>query len=110
MEVIKKGSIESLIIPLKDRLNNVNTLATVTGLVFDTKKKSDNSSCETDKVVVLDPDNPMWAICEIDSTGSNYDPSDPDTGEKGEYKLYIKYDVGSESPIIGPIFFRVEDD
>jgi hypothetical protein len=103
MEVIKKGSIESLIVPLKDRLANVNTLASVTSLVFDTKKKSDAAACETGKTVVLDSDNPMWAICEIDSTLAAYIP-------KQEYGLYIKYTSGSEHPILGPMYFRVEDD
>lgn len=110
MEVLKKGSIESLIVPLRDRLRNVTDLNTVTGLVFDTKKKSDDTDCETDKIIVIDSDNLMWAICEIDTTDASYAPSDPVTGEKGEYKLYVKYTAGSEAPIIGPIFFRVEDD
>lgn len=110
MEVITKGSVEALIIPLRDRLNNVSNLNVVTNLVFDTRKKSDDSACETGKIVVLDSDNPMWAICEIDTTVAAYDPADETTGETGEYKLYVKYDAGTESPILGPIYFRVEDD
>jgi hypothetical protein len=103
MEVLKKGSVESLIVPLRDRLNNVSNLSTVTNLLFDTKKKSDDTACETGQLVVLDADNPMWAICEIDTTLPAYVAAE-------EYKLYVKYTVGSEAPILGPLFFRVEDD
>lgn len=110
MEVIKKGSIESLIVPLKDRLNNVSTLSSVTSLTFDTKRKEDGVACETGKTVVLDVDYPMWAICEIDSTIAAYKAADDTTGDTGEHKLYIKYTIGTEHPILGPIFFRVEDD
>lgn len=110
MEVIKKGSIEPLLVPLKDRLNNITTLTSVTNLKFDTKKKEDNSAAETGKTIAIDTDYPMWAICEIDTSGSLYDAANDTTGETGEYKLYIKYAIGTEAPILGPIFFRVEDD
>jgi hypothetical protein len=106
MEVIKKGSIEPLLVALGDRLNNVLTLSSVTSLVFDTKKKSDNTAIQTDSLAVVDTDYPMTAICQIDSTLAGYDVSVDDA----EFKLYIKYTVGTEAPILGPIFFRVEDD
>ena len=105
MEVIKKGSIESLMVPLRDRLNNVDDLSVdVTNLRFDTKKKSDGGAVENNISCAFDlPDNPMVAICSIDSTLVAYV-----AGE--EYKLYLKYTAGSESPILGPVFFRIEDD
>lgn len=103
MEVLKKSTIESLLVPVRDRLGNVTTLASVSGLLFDTKKKSDNSACESNKTVVLDTDFPMTAICEVNTTLAAYV-----AGE--EYKLYLKYTAGSEAPVLGPIFFRVEDD
>lgn len=103
MEVIKKGSIESLLLPLRDRLSNISNLNTVTSLVFDTKKKSDGSAVETAKAVWIDADFPMTAVCEINGTLSGYVGGE-------EYKLYLKYTAGTESPILGPIFFRVEDD
>jgi hypothetical protein len=103
MEVLKKGSIESLLVPLRDRLGNVTSLASVTNLKFDVKKKLDNSAIETNKNATMDVDVPMSAICEIDTTLSGYAISE-------EYKLYLKYTAGSESPILGPVFFRVEDD
>ena len=103
MEVIKKGSVESLIVALRDRLGNVSDLNDVTSLLFDTKKKENNAACETNKVIVIDPEYPMSAVCSIDTTLVAYEAGK-------EYKLYIKYTAGSEAPVIGPRFFRVEDD
>jgi len=103
MEVLKKGSIESLLVQLGDRLENVVDLSTVTNLKFDTKKRADNSAIQTDVAVVLDVDKPMTAICEIDTTLVGY-------AVGADYKLYIKYSAGSESPILFVSYFRVEDD
>lgn len=103
MEVLTKGSIESLIVALRDRLGNIDDLADVTSLLFDTKRKSNNAPCESNKSVVLDPEYPMSAVCSIDTTLAAYV-----AGE--EYKLYIKYTAGSESPVLGPRFFRIEAD
>jgi len=103
MEVIKKGSVESIMVGLRDRLGNIEDLALVTNLRFDTKKKDDNAAVESDKAIALDPEYPMMAVCSIDSTLAGYAPNE-------EYKLYIKYTAGSEAPVKGPLFFRVEDD
>lgn len=103
MEVIKKGSVESLGVALRDRLGNVLTLASVTSLTFDVRAKSDNSVIQSNVTPLLDADYPMMALCGIDTTLSGYVGGD-------EYKLYLKYTTGSESPILGPRFFRVEDD
>jgi hypothetical protein len=103
VEVLTKGSIESLIVALGDRLGNITDLNAVSDLKFDTKKKLDNTAIETNKTIAVDSDYPMTAICEIDTTLSGYV-----VGE--EIKLYIKYTAGSESPILGPRFFRVEND
>jgi hypothetical protein len=106
MEVIKKGSVESLLVAMGDRLNNITTLSAVTNLLFDTKKKSDGTAVETNRPVVLDVDYPMTAICEINSTLAGYDV----TPDDAEFKLYVKYTAGTEAPILGPLYFRVEDD
>lgn len=103
MEVLKKGSVEALLVPVRDRLNNVSNLNTVSNLQFDTKKKSDNSAVQTGAATTIDSDYPMTAICEIDTTLAGYVGGE-------EYKLYLKYTTGTESPILGPVFFRVEDD
>lgn len=103
MEAIKKGSIESLLVPLRDRLGNVVDLSTVTGLVFDTKRKDDDSAVESNITVQVDVDKPMTAICSISTTLAGYVVDE-------EYKLYLKFTAGSESPVLGPIFFRVISD
>lgn len=108
MEVLKKGTVQSLLVPLRDRLGNVASLADVSNLKFDTRRKVDNSACELNKSVTFDVDEPMTAICEIDTTLVTYVIAADDDHE--DYKLYLKYAVGSESPILGPVFFRVEDD
>lgn len=103
MEVIKKNSVESLLVAVRDRLNNIDDLADVTSLRFDTKAKVDNTACETNKPAELDPEYPMTAICSVDTSLVVY--------EAGyEYKLYLKYTAGTEAPVLGPLFFRVEDD
>ncbi len=103
MEVIKKQSIESIIVPVRDRLQNLESLAEVSNLRFYVRKKSDDSAVQSDTVPALDDDEPFWCICPIDTTLEAFVPDE-------EYKLYIKYGIGAESPILGPIFFRVVSD
>ena len=108
MEVLKKGTIESLLVHLRDRMRNIDSLGDVTNLRFDTKKKDDSSACETNKTATFDIDDPMVAICEIDTSLAAYVIESDDDHE--EFKLYLKYTAGTENPILGPVFFRVEDD
>ncbi len=103
MEVLKKGTIEPLLVALRDRLANVDNLGLVSNLQFYVHAKSDDSSVQPDTAVQLDGDFLMTAICLIDTSLVAY------VGE-AEYKLYLKYDYGVEHPVLGPIFFRVEDD
>ena len=103
MEVLKKGTTEALLIYMRDRLGNLTDLNTVTGNTFEVRKKIDNSLIQPATAWTVDPDWPMTAICVIDTNISGYVAGD-------EYKLYIRYTAGSESPLRGPIEFRVEDD
>lgn len=100
MEVLKKGSVEPLLVPLRDRLENITSLSAVSSLRFDTKAP-DDSAVETD--IPCTHENDLVAICLITTTNAGYV-----AGE--EYRLYLKFTLGSESPILGPIKFRVEDD
>src|SRR5262245_56275049 len=43
MEVFKKGSIEALLVPMRDRLGNISDLSAVAGAFYDVRKKSDNT-------------------------------------------------------------------
>ena len=103
MEVLKKGTIESLLVPLRDRLGNLTDLTTVSGKTFTTRKKSDDSAIQTAVPWTVDPDFPMTAICTIDTTLAGYTADD-------EFKLYISYIDGAEHPYKGPVYFRVDDD
>ena len=103
MEVLTKGTIEPLMVGLRDRLENISTLDDVTGKLFDVKKKSDDSDVQIGGVWFIDVDHPMIALCNIDTTLSAYTPGD-------EYKLYVMWDSGSEQVRKGPFFFRVEND
>lgn len=103
MESIKKGSVEALLVPLRDRLGNVDDLSTLTNLRFDTKKKEDDTAVQSDVAVVIDPAYPMTALCEITTTNALY------VVDK-EYCLYLKFTNGTESPVLGPVFFRVVGD
>lgn len=103
MEVLTKGTVEPLLVSLRDRLENVTDLTVVTGKLFNVRKKSDNSAIQPDTAWTVDADFPMQAVCPIDTTLVAY--------EAGQtYKLYLKYTSGADAPILGPEFFRVEDD
>jgi hypothetical protein len=103
VEVIKKGSVEPLLVATRDRLSNISTLGGVTNLRFQVKDKLDDTEVQPDTPATLDTDFPMTAICEIDTSLAGYE-------HNHEYKLYLKFDDGSAAPILGPHFFRVEDD
>jgi len=103
MEVLTKGTIEPLMVALRDRLENIDDLSTVLNPKFSTRKKSDDSAVESNKTWTVDPGFPMTALCLIDTTVSAYD-----AGET--YKLYLTWEDGSQSPLKGPIEFRVEGD
>lgn len=101
MEVLKKGTIEPILVGLRDRLENLTDLSGVTNLKFDVKKKSDGSAVSSNLTCTFEE---MTAICLIDTTLAGY------VAGGGTYKLYLKFDDGVEHPVLGPIFFRVEDD
>ena len=103
MEVLEKGTIESLVVAVRDRLDSVTDLSTVNNRFFDVRKKSDDSAVQTNIPWTVDANFPMSAICEIDTTLSGYVAGDT-------YKLYLKYTSGSENPVKGPLEFRVEED
>ena len=103
MEVFVKGSVEPLMVPVRDRLGNITDLNDVSNLLFDIKRKSDGVMVQTNSPVDLDPDFPMWALCAIDTTLLSYEAGD-------EYHLYLKYTTGTLTPVLGHVAFRVEAD
>lgn len=99
MEVLKLGTVEPLLIGLRDRLENLSDLSLVP-MRFDVRRKSDDQLISNDLVPGA---SDMTAICLIDTNIAGYSAGNT-------YKLYLKFDSGSEHPKLGPIFFRVEDD
>lgn len=103
MEVLHKGTVEALMVALRDRLGNINTLEDVDGKLFDVKRKTDDVMVTANQIWFIDPDYPMYAICVIDTTLANFTPGD-------DYKLYLKWASGAETVVKGPMYFRVESD
>lgn len=100
---LKKGTIEPLIVDMRDRLENITNMATVTNLRFDIKDMAGNTEV-SNGVPTTDG---MKVICLIDTTGVGWVTS-PHTGE--EYRLYVKFTDGSAAPLLLVGKFRVEDD
>lgn len=103
MEVLKKGTVESLLIAMRDRLEVLTDLDDVTNRLFDVRRKDDNSAVVNNAVWFTHATKPMTGIFTIDTTLAGFV-----AGE--EYKLYIKFTSGVDIVVKGPIFFRVEDD
>ena len=101
LEVIKQGSIEPLIVNLRDRLEGINDLGTdVTNLRFDVIAPDGTTVKISNGIPTT---SGMKAICLIDTTtGGGW--------ADGEYSLWIKYTDGSASPILFAGKFRVEVD
>lgn len=103
MEVLKKGTIEPILVAMRDRLENISDLSLLSGRSFEIRAKSDDSVVQASSTWATDADFPMTAICQVDTTVAAF------TGGS-TYKLYLTYSDGGETPIHGPIYFRVEDD
>lgn len=99
MEVLKKGTNEPILVSLRDALENITSLASVSNLRFDVKDKA-GALLITDQVATYEG---MVAICVVNTTPAGFVAGD-------QYRLYLKFTDGSQSPIIGPILFGVEDD
>lgn len=106
MEVIRKGSVEPLLVGLNDRLRNVSDLDVVPGKLYDVRRKVDDAAVQTNEVWVVDEDYPMYAICMIDTTLGGYTTD----SQNNEFKLYVKWEGSGEQVVKGPLYFRVESD
>jgi len=96
--VINKGSIEPIIVNMRDRLENILDMAAVTNLRFDIKDKADN----VEVLNGIPTTAGMKVICVIDTTGVGWITD--------EYRLYLKFTDGSTNPELLVGKFRVEDD
>lgn len=103
LEVLKKGTVEPLLVHLRDRLEGIDDLSTdVTNPRFDVIDSLDVVKI-ANGVPTFIVGHPMIAVCTIDTTSGGGWASD-------EYRLYFKYDDGSSQPVLLVGKFRVEDD
>lgn len=95
MEVLVKNTVEPIIVDMRDRLENIADMATVTNLRFDVKDKDGNAEI-TNGIPTTDG---MKVICLIDTTASSW--------TEDEYHLYVKYTDGSATPYLFAGKFRL---
>lgn len=91
--VITKGSIESIIVRVRDQVHEVDALPGTTR--FDILD-ADEAPVLVDQVPTLDG---LEAICVIDSTNVLL--------PEGDYDLYLHFPVGVETPRLGPHKFSI---
>jgi hypothetical protein len=92
---LPKGTIEHLIVQVKDRLNNVTDLSLLTPL-FDVRKRGASSYIVQGAVpTILD----MTLYCLVDTTVADY--------VSGTYELFVYFDNTPELPRLGPFEFEV---
>ena len=106
MEALKKGTVEALMVAMRDRLGVITDLTNpaVASPTFEVRKKDDDALIQSGVWVPADqPGHEMTALVEIDTTLVGY-------VEEEEYKLYLSYSTGTENPKKGPLFFRVIGD
>lgn len=105
--VLQKGTIEPLIVDMRDRLETITNMATVTNLRFSVKDRAGNIEIASG----IPTTDAMKVICLIDTTGASWDQDIVKAGVQGdEYRLYISFTDGSAAPLILVGKFRVEDD
>jgi hypothetical protein len=96
--VLNKGTIEPVIVSMRDKLENIDDMATVTNLRFDVK----DSAGVTEILNGVPSTSGMRVICVIDTTGVGWTTD--------EYRLYLKFTDGVTNPELLVGKFRVEDD
>jgi hypothetical protein len=95
MEVLVKNTVEPLIVDMRDRLETITSMASVSNLRFDVKDKDGNTELANGIPSV----SGMKVICPIDTTGAGW--------LEDEYHLYIKFQDGSMSPVLFAGKFRL---
>jgi len=95
MESITVGTKETLIVDVTDRLGNLTDLSAATPR-FDVKDKNGVFKQQDQVPVVVG----MQARCLIDTTaGGSWTP--------GHYFLYVRFTAAPDSPVLGPLEFKV---
>lgn len=101
--VMQKGSVEPIVIDMRDRLENLTDMGTVSNLRFSVK----DSAGAVEVAAGTPSTDAMKVICLIDTTGASWSAPDQ-TGD--EYRLYLTFQDGSATPLLLIGKFRVEND
>lgn len=88
---LTQGTIETLLIDIEDRLENLGNLETA-GAVFTVRDKN-NDDKMTDVLVTVDPAFPLRAQCVVDTTFGG-------VWETGKYVVYISFQNNPDTPVI----------
>lgn len=96
---IRSGSIEYILVTVGDHLENVASLSLLNP-TFSVYDENDDLMI-TNQVANTDIDQPMVALCLIDTTTSGGWTS-------GKYRLELKLQAAPETPILAPVEFMVE--
>ena len=97
MEVLHKNTVEPLVFNMRDRLETLTDMSTVTNLIFDVKDKEGN-----DEVTGGTPTTDgMNVICLIDTSGVGW--------TEDEYHVFIGFDDGAASPYLFAGKFRLTE-
>lgn len=91
---LNKGTIEEVVVDVVDLLENLATLSGTSPL-FKVYKPDETDPIQTGTPTV----DGLRALCLIDTTPDDYTP--------GEYDLYISFVTAPETPLLGPVKFRL---
>lgn len=91
---INKGTVEEIVVDVVDLLNNLTTL-TGTSPTFKVYANGILAAVQTGTPTI----SSLRALCLIDTTLAGYVP--------GEYNLYVGFTNVPETPLLGPVKFRV---
>ena len=91
METLIKGTTETLVAKLDDRLDNVTDLTTYN---VDYKVTSEDDDSVIQNWTPVNSKSGMKVFILVNTTGAGW--------VIGTYKLYVRPTIGSEQPILGP--------
>lgn len=95
---ITAGTKETVLVDVTDTLGNLTSLAGATPR-YDVKDHAGNYKLQN-LTPTVDPLEPLTAQCLIDTTvGGVWTP--------GRYKLYLRFLDSPDSPVMGPLEFKV---
>lgn len=88
---INQGSIETMVVKVKDALGTIAALPSAVFDIYDT-----DGNLETANIAATV--DGMTAFCRIDATALT----------AKDYDLFLKFSIAGDSPILGPHRFRVQ--